>query len=389
MSQIRTLAALAASLVLIGLIAALVTTPPARPRAATTDTVQIAAGAAPATGGPVTRQEVIQRAQSWVDRKVPYSTAGSSRGPDDTGRTWRTDCSGFVSMTWRLPASETTRTLPRLTKQISRSELRPGDILNSPEHVVLFGGWIDQAKGTFTYYQESNPSRPTNKATGRLTAGELAGHPLTSYTALRYTRIIDEPTTPTPIPSTPAPSTPAPSTPAPTAAPVPSRTSAASKPAPKPKPSSAPRARGSKAARPVPTKAPAGARTWVNAATQQCLEIRHDSLQTGATANQWTCNNSATQWWKATNPSGWGTIVNANSGKCLEIRHDSLQTGATANQWDCNNSATQNWRRQARKGGGWSLINANSGKCLSIRVPGDGALADQQPCDGSTSQTWH
>ncbi|MBW3363087.1 RICIN domain-containing protein [Streptomyces sp. 09ZI22] len=339
MSQIRTLAALAASLVLIGLIAGLVTTPPARPRAATTDTVQIAAGAAPATGGPVTRQEVIQRAQSWVDRKVPYSTAGSSRGPNDTGRTWRTDCSGFVSMTWRLPASETTRTLPRLTKQISRSELRPGDILNSPEHVVLFSGWIGQAKGTFTYYQESNPSRPTNKATGRLTSGELAGHPLTSYTALRYTRIIDEPTTP--IPSTPAPSTPAPSTPAPTATPVPSRTSAAPKPAPKP--SSAPRARGSKAARPVPTKAPAGARTWVNAATQQCLEIRHDSLQTGATANQWTCNNSA----------------------------------------------TQNWRRQARKGGGWSLINANSGKCLSIRVPGDGALADQQPCDGSTSQTWH
>ncbi|MER5853439.1 RICIN domain-containing protein [Streptomyces sp. NPDC002012] len=378
MSQIRTLTALAASFVLTGLIAALVTAPPARPGAATTDTVQVAAAVAPATGGPVTRQEVIERAQSWVDRKVPYSSAGSSPGPDGTGKTWRTDCSGFVSMTWRLPTSESTRTLPRLTKEISRSELRPGDILNSPEHVVLFGGWIDQAKGTFTYYQESNRTRPTNKSTGSLTSGELAGHSLASYTALRYTRIADEPATPTP------------STPATAPAPVPSRASAAASPAPTPKPSSAPPAPESKAARPVVSKeAPAGARTWVNAATQQCLEIRHDSLQTGATANQWTCNKSATQRWKTTNPGGWGTVVNANSGKCLEIRHDSLQTGATANQWDCNHSATQNWRRQAQPGGGWSLINANSGKCLSIRVPGDGAVADQQPCDGSAAQTWH
>ncbi|MEV7547429.1 RICIN domain-containing protein, partial [Streptomyces sp. NPDC089915] len=59
------------------------------------------------------------------------------------------------------------------------------------------------------------------------------------------------------------------------------------------------------------------------------------------------------------------------------------------NQWSCNGSPTQSWRWRAQPGGGWSLVNANSGKCLSIRGQGDGALAVQQPCDGSPLQTWN
>lgn len=55
-------------------------------------------------------------------------------------------------MAWMLPDSETTQTLPRLTTRIPTSELRPGDILNSPQHVVLFSGWMDKTKGTFTFY---------------------------------------------------------------------------------------------------------------------------------------------------------------------------------------------------------------------------------------------
>ncbi|WP_411118345.1 RICIN domain-containing protein [Streptomyces sp. 058-1L] len=165
----------------------------------------------------------------------------------------------------------------------------------------------------------------------------------------------------------------------------------ASKPKPKPKETPSASAPG---AREVPAAVasavvPGGARAWANTESGQCLEIRRDSVEDGATANQWTCNNSATQQWKTTNPGGWGTIVNVNSGKCLEIRRDSVQTGATANQWACNGSATQSWRWQAQPGGGWSLVNANSGLCLSIRVPGDGAVADQQPCDATPAQTWH
>ncbi|MCX4852090.1 RICIN domain-containing protein [Streptomyces sp. NBC_00893] len=163
----------------------------------------------------------------------------------------------------------------------------------------------------------------------------------------------------------------------------------ASKPLPKATPSaSAPGARRAPAAV-ASARVPGEARAWVNTESGQCLEVRHDSVQDGATANQWTCNKSATQRWKTTNPGGWGTVVNANSGKCLEIRHDSVQTGATANQWACNKSSTQNWRWQAQPGGGWSLVNANSKQCLSITVPGSGAVAEQEPCDATPAQTWH
>nr|WSW64477.1 RICIN domain-containing protein [Streptomyces sp. NBC_00998] len=132
-----------------------------------------------------------------------------------------------------------------------------------------------------------------------------------------------------------------------------------------------------------------GPRAWVNAGTQMCLEIRRSSGDDGATANQWSCNNSSSQKWSTTNPAGWTTLVHMDSGKCLEIRRDSVDDGAAANQWTCNGSATQSWRWQGQPGGGWSLVNANSGKCLTIRGQGDGVLATQQPCDGTPTQTWN
>ncbi|WP_431777041.1 RICIN domain-containing protein [Streptomyces cucumeris] len=133
-----------------------------------------------------------------------------------------------------------------------------------------------------------------------------------------------------------------------------------------------------------------GPRPWANMNSGKCLEIRRDSTENGATANQWTCNNSPTQQWKTTNPTGWGTIVNANSGLCLEIRRDATGNGATANQWECNGSATQDWHWKPSPGGGWNLLNANSGKCLEITAgsAGNGALAIQQDCNSSPAQKW-
>ncbi|MCX5016639.1 RICIN domain-containing protein [Streptomyces sp. NBC_00555] len=133
-----------------------------------------------------------------------------------------------------------------------------------------------------------------------------------------------------------------------------------------------------------------GPRPWANMNSGKCLEIRRDSTENGATANQWTCNNSPTQQWKTTSPTGWGTIVNANSGLCLEIRRDATGNGATANQWECNGSATQNWHWKPSPGGGWNLVNANSGKCLEITAGStdNGSLATQQDCNSSPAQNW-
>ncbi|KJS56639.1 membrane protein [Streptomyces rubellomurinus subsp. indigoferus] len=108
---------------------------------------------------PVTRAQIIQRAQSWVDQRVPYSM----------GRYWsdgyRQDCSGFVSMAWGLDSSQTTWTLPDFAERIGKSDLQPGDVLiyNNPanpqagSHVTLFGGWTDSSRTRYLAYEQTSP----------------------------------------------------------------------------------------------------------------------------------------------------------------------------------------------------------------------------------------
>ncbi|MFD5465324.1 hypothetical protein ACFWIQ_21220, partial [Kitasatospora sp. NPDC127059] len=151
-----------------------------------------------APGGKVTRGQVLARAQAWVNQSVPYSTNGlvapfSWWSDSQTGGRYRQDCSGYVSMAWELPESPNTGGLPSYGSVIDRSDLQPGDILNSAEHVVIFAGWRDKGAGTFNYYQESGRSRPTNYNTdGDLNASKLSSHAMSSYTAYRYKNIVDD-----------------------------------------------------------------------------------------------------------------------------------------------------------------------------------------------------
>ncbi|RKE20342.1 peptidoglycan-binding protein [Streptomyces sp. TLI_171] len=123
---------------------------------------QRALTAQPAT----TRAEIMRRAQTWVDRKVPYSMG--SYWSDG----YRQDCSGFVSMAWGLGSSQTTWTLPNFAERISKDDLQPGDALiyNNPadpeggSHAVLFGGWVDAAHTKYTALEQTRPST-TKRAT--------------------------------------------------------------------------------------------------------------------------------------------------------------------------------------------------------------------------------
>ncbi|MFB6892853.1 peptidoglycan-binding protein [Kitasatospora sp. NPDC056327] len=117
--------------------------------------------AAPRIATPATtRARIIERAQRWVDQKVPYSM---SRYWSDG---YRQDCSGFVSMAWGLGSSQTTWTLPDVAERISRDDLQPGDILvyNNPaspqsgSHVTIFGGWADSARTHYTAYEQTAPA---------------------------------------------------------------------------------------------------------------------------------------------------------------------------------------------------------------------------------------
>lgn len=91
--------------------------------------------------------------------KVPYSlTAYWSDG-------YRQDCSGFVSMAWKLPANEWTGSLGTVADRITKEELQPGDILlfhneSDPQkgsHVVIFGGWTDGTRTAYTAYEQTPP----------------------------------------------------------------------------------------------------------------------------------------------------------------------------------------------------------------------------------------
>ena len=155
--------------------------------------------------------ETIERAQSWTEADVGYS--GSNYFTNEYG-TYRTDCSGYVSMAWGLSSSYTTVTLPSVSYPIAKDALEPGDILNNPlpgtsGHVVLFAGWADAARTEYFAYEESPSSGahlsqlpyPYWPGYGTFTPRRYVG--LTSKTAPPVT--IPEPAAPKP--SGPAPLT--------------------------------------------------------------------------------------------------------------------------------------------------------------------------------------
>eukprot|EP01117_Protostelium_nocturnum_P001814 TRINITY_DN1228_c0_g1_i1.p1 TRINITY_DN1228_c0_g1~~TRINITY_DN1228_c0_g1_i1.p1 ORF type:complete len:151 (+),score=40.63 TRINITY_DN1228_c0_g1_i1:234-686(+) len=108
--------------------------------------------------GAISRKEIMARAQVWVDQHIPYSQSKTHDG-------WRTDCSGFVSMCWKLnKPGLTTRTLPGVSYSISKEELKPGDcLLNPGDHVILFGGWENESKTHYYAFEEVNTKLGTKK----------------------------------------------------------------------------------------------------------------------------------------------------------------------------------------------------------------------------------
>lgn len=104
----------------------------------------------------VTRSQIITRGKSWYDEHVQYSQNACHA---NSYGSYRTDCSGFVSMAWALSSSYTTSTLPNVSKKLgSKNDLQPGDILlNRGSHVVLFEKWANSAHTKYWAYEETNP----------------------------------------------------------------------------------------------------------------------------------------------------------------------------------------------------------------------------------------
>lgn len=132
--------------------------------------------------------EVISRAKTWVDRGVPYSMSKYTSAPG--GGSYRTDCSGFVSMAWKLGTSMSTVTLPQVAKKISKNDLRKGDIImkggsgsaGAAGHVVIFEKWADAGKTKYWAYEQTPP-----KAIHRTITYPYFGR--SGYVPYRYNKI--------------------------------------------------------------------------------------------------------------------------------------------------------------------------------------------------------
>lgn len=144
--------------------------------------------AANAQSQPISRSEVIARAQNWYERNVPYSQGGTASDPDGS-HTYRRDCSGFVSMAWHLSAdgmgAATTSSLPNYANSISKSSLKAGDILDYPgHHTVLFEKWANADHTQFVYFSEGSTATDMNHTTASLSS-------YSSYHAYRYKKIAE------------------------------------------------------------------------------------------------------------------------------------------------------------------------------------------------------
>lgn len=110
-------------------------------------------------GQAISRAEVLNRSAYWVNQGVPYSQSATYRDIDGS-HTYRTDCSGFVSMAWHANPSGQgtywTGSLPSISHQIAKSDLQAGDILlNVSSHVVLFVAWADAGHTSYVGREET------------------------------------------------------------------------------------------------------------------------------------------------------------------------------------------------------------------------------------------
>ena len=118
--------------------------------------------ALPAHAAQVTRQELINRAKTWLTANnggpVPYSQSlyWGSEG-------YRQDCSGYVSMAARIgaPGQRTVELYDTYSVKLSSmNDLSWGDIVVDPvgtgltRHVVIFDKWADPYKSSYWAYEQ-------------------------------------------------------------------------------------------------------------------------------------------------------------------------------------------------------------------------------------------
>ncbi|WP_218952002.1 peptidoglycan-binding protein [Amycolatopsis anabasis] len=139
----------------------------------------------PAADLKLTRDDILTRARSWLDERVPYSQSASH-----TNRygTYRQDCSGYVSMAWGLKTGRWTGNIMEVATRIDKRDLLPGDGLwvhnSSHQHMALFLRWADTAKTRAVVWEEYRTGTVASERTW--SAERTAG-----FAAIRYRNVLE------------------------------------------------------------------------------------------------------------------------------------------------------------------------------------------------------
>ncbi|CAM3359086.1 hypothetical protein KIPE111705_04730 [Kibdelosporangium persicum] len=133
---------------------------------------------------PTSRSQTLTRSKTWLDARVPYSQSACHSNHYGS---YRTDCSGFVSMAWGLRVSYTTSDVHLVSHEIPRADLRPGDALNDAgSHMALFLRWDDAARTRPVVREQAGPKgSPTVE---RVWSASYAS----GYTPIRYDKIVED-----------------------------------------------------------------------------------------------------------------------------------------------------------------------------------------------------
>jgi len=161
----------------------------------------------------ITTDDVIARAQQWVNAKLKYCQAPNHAHDYDTACSstcnrqdnpdwdpYRSDCSGFISWAWGLPAPGrvTSQFAPAdntVSHAINGIDLEPGDALNYPaDHIILFVKWITKGSQA-EFYEEPGCSSSTPYAHAFTSSVTINGSSVhvsyegMTFTAIRYNKI--------------------------------------------------------------------------------------------------------------------------------------------------------------------------------------------------------
>jgi MYXO-CTERM domain-containing protein len=162
------------------------------------------------TSEALSGNDAVARGALWVAAQVPYCQSPNGQSDPDpscspvcmrpTNAQWdpyRSDCSGFVSWAWNLPApgrttSEFAPAQNDITQAIDGNSLLPGDALNVPgDHMILFVAWNTPGQSA-TFYEEPGCSASPPYAHEFQSNVAVSGSSVTvdydgkTYTAIRY-----------------------------------------------------------------------------------------------------------------------------------------------------------------------------------------------------------